>query len=75
VIVATLAIGIGANSAIFSIVDGSFAAPTSLPGRDQPERVDGVRTESSLLQMLGARPPLGRLLLPEEDKPGKPAVS
>src|ERR1019366_8342864 len=33
------------------------------------------RTSSGLLHMLGARPLLGRLLLPEEDKPGKPAVA
>jgi hypothetical protein len=29
-----------------------------------------MRGQSSLLHMLGARPLLGRLLLPEEDKPG-----
>jgi predicted permease len=46
-----------------------------LTGREQPERIDGVRTQSSLLEMLGAKPLLGRLLLPEEDKPGKPDVA
>ena len=50
---------------------GSF----TVTGRDQPERVDGMRTQSSLLRMLGAKPLFGRLLLPEEDKPGKPAVA
>ena len=34
-----------------------------------------MRTSSGLLHMLGARPLLGRVLLPEEDKPGKPAVA
>ena len=33
-----------------------------LTGREQPERVFGVRTQSSLLEMLGAKPLLGRLL-------------
>ncbi len=126
VMVASLAIGIGANSAIFSVVDALLLRPLPYPqpdrlaaiwlhspgigilrdwpspgqyidiqnenhsfsqmalaqsrsftltGREQPERVDGMRTQSSLLQMLGARPLLGRLLLPEEDKPGKPAVA
>src|SRR6202012_4704803 len=32
-------------------------------------------TQSSLLSMLGAKPLLGRTLLPEEDKPGPPAVA
>jgi len=126
VIVASLAIGIGANSAIFSVVDALLLRPLPYPepdrlaavwlhspaigilrdwpspgqyidiqnenhsfeqmalaqsrtfilaGREQPERIDGLRTQSSLLKMLGAKPLLGRLLLPEEDQPGKPAVA
>src|SRR5713101_7530256 len=126
VIVASLAIGIGANSAIFTVVDAlllrllpypqpdrlaavwlhspgigilrdwpspgqyidiqnenhSFEQMTlaqsrtfTLTGREQPERIAGMRGQSSLLHMLGAKPLLGRLLLPEEDKPGKPAVA
>jgi predicted permease len=126
VIVVSLAIGIGANSAIFSVVDAlllrplpyphadrlvavwlhspaigifrdwpspgeyidvqnenhSFeqmalaqSRPFTLTGHGQPERLFGMRTQSSLLEMLGAKPLLGRLLLPEEDKPGKPDVA
>jgi predicted permease len=121
VIVSSLAIGIGANSAIFSVVDALLLRPLPYPepnrlasvwlhspalgilrdwpspgefidiqnenhsfeqmalargfvfvltGRDQPERIFGLRTQSNLLEMLGAKPLLGRLLLPEEDKPG-----
>jgi predicted permease len=125
VIVASLAIGIGANAAIFSVVDALLLRPLPYPhpdrlaavwlhspaigilrdwpspgqyvdiqnenhsfeqmalaqsrtfvltGREQSERIYGARTQSSLLEMLGAKPLLGRLLLPEEDKPGKPDV-
>jgi predicted permease len=126
VIVVSLAIGIGANSAIFSVVDALLLRPLPYPhpdrlaavwlhspaigilrdwpspgqyidiqnenhsfeqmalaqsrtfvltGRERPERLFGVRTQSNLLEMLGAKPLLGRLLLPEEDKPGKPDVA
>src|ERR1017187_97987 len=126
VIVLSLAIGIGANSAVFSVVDALMLRPLPYPqperlaaiwlhspgigiyrdwpspgqyidiqnenhsfeemsisrltsftltGLDQPQRIDGMRTSSGLLHMLGARTLLGRLLLPEEDKPGKPAVA
>ncbi len=46
-----------------------------LTGREQPERIFGARAQSSLLEMLGAKPLLGRLLLPEDDKPGKADVA
>jgi len=126
VIVASLGIGVGANSAIFSVVDALLLRPLPYPhpdqlaavwlhspsigilrdwpspgeyldiqkenhsfqemalarsqifvltGRERPERLFGVRTQSSLLQMLGAKPLVGRLLLPEEDKPGHPDVA
>ena len=126
VIVASLGVGIGANSAIFSVVDALLLRPLPYPhpdrlvaiwlhspgigilrdwpspgqfvdiqnqnhsfdamaiaqsrtftltGREQPERVDVLSTQSTLLEMFGAKPLLGRTLLPDEDKPGKPAVA
>jgi predicted permease len=126
VVVLSLAIGIGANSAIFSVVDAVLLRPLPYPeparlanlwlhspgigifrdwpspgqyidiqnenhsfeemaiaqpsgftltGLGQPEWVDGMHSSSTLFHMLGAQPLLGRLLLPEEDKPGKPAVA
>jgi len=126
VIVLSLGIGIGANSAIFSVVDALLLRPLPYPeperlaavwlhspgigifrdwpspgqyidirnenrsfdqmalaqsrtftltSREKPERVDGMRTQSSLLSMLGARAHFGRLLLSEDDKPGKQLVA
>ncbi len=125
VIVASLAIGIGANSAIFSVVYALLLRPLPYPhsnrlaavwlhspaigilrdwpspgeyidlqnenhsfdqmalaqsrtfiltGRQQPEQLYGALAQSSLLEMLGAKPLLGRLFLPEEDKPGRARV-
>lgn len=125
VIVASLGIGIGANTAIFSVVNALLLKPLPYPhpdrlvvlwlrspginipqdwpspgqyidiqtanrsfeemsisqgrsgtllGHDQPERVEALRTSSSLFHLLGARPLYGRLLLAEEDTPGKPPV-
>ena len=125
VIVASLAIGIGANTAIFSVVNALLLKPLPYPDPsrlailwlrspginipqdwpspgqyidiemqnrsfeemsisqgatgtlltpDRPERVEALRTSSSLFRLLGARPLYGRLLLPEDDRPGKAAV-
>src|SRR5271155_649157 len=122
VVVLSLAIGIGANSAIFSVVDALLLRPLPFPqpdrlaaiwlhspgigifrdwpspgqfidlrnenhsfeqmaiarlgsmtlmGKEQPAPVDVVNASSTLLEMLGARPLFGRLLLTDEDTPGK----
>ena len=125
--VLTLAIGIGANTAIFSIVDHvilrplayddpdrlyvvhesvprlahiSPAIPVSanhfvewkrntsafeemalvesislnLTGAGEPEQLMGARASAELFPMLGVRPQLGRVFLPEEDEVGRDRV-
>ncbi|HKY33326.1 MAG TPA: ABC transporter permease [Candidatus Polarisedimenticolia bacterium] len=126
VAVITLALGIGANAAVFSVVHTLLLRPLPYPetgrlvqiwetnaerglsetsvalsnaadwkaesrtldalevyvrggftvtGSGQPERVGGVTLSRGLLELLGARPALGRFFLPEEDRPGAPPAA
>src|SRR2546426_1456043 len=126
VIIASLAIGIGTNTAIFSVANALMLKPLpyrdpdrlavlwlrspglnipqdwpspgqyidirtdsrsfdelsisqgrdgTLLGLDQPERVEVLRTTSNLFRILGATPLHGRLLLSDDDVPGRPQVA
>ncbi|HJX01262.1 MAG TPA: ABC transporter permease, partial [Terriglobales bacterium] len=43
----------------------------NLTGQGNPERVGAIRVSSNLFSMLGVHPALGRLLMPDEDSPGR----
>ena len=47
----------------------------NLTGEGLPERVGTLRSSSNLLPMLGAQAASGRLLLPDEDAPGRPGTA
>ena len=54
---------------------GGYSAPTmTLVADGQAERIQGAVVTTSLLNVLGARPALGRLLTASDDRPGGPLV-
>ncbi len=60
------------QNTVFDDTAISIGASFNLIGQGNPEHIDGARVSSSLFALLGAKAMLGRVLLPEEDQPGKP---
>lgn len=63
------------QNTVFEQVAISIGGSFNITGHGGPEHVDGARVSSSFFPMLGATSALGRVLLPEEDEPGKPATA
>lgn len=59
---------------VFAGMAASAAQSFNLTDGNQPERIDGMRITSSLLDFLGVEPVLGRSFLPEEQQPGRDHV-
>ena len=60
----------------FAGLAGVTTRPATLTGPGgEPARVRSTFATSDLWPMLGARPALGRTLLPEDERPGAPAVA
>ncbi len=60
-----------ADNQVFEQVAVTIGASFNLTGQGGPEHIDGARVSSSLFPLLGVKPALGRVLLPEEDAAGK----
>jgi len=124
VTILTLAIGIGANTAMFSVVDSILLRPLPYPdsdrlvvvwekppgfernvvsaanfldwrdqnhvfenlaattfrsfnltGKDQPERIQGMRVSWDFFELLGMKPVSGRAFVPDDDRPGAAHVA
>jgi len=62
------------QNAVFDDTAILYGRDFILTGLSRAMKVDGISTSSSLLPMLGVKPLLGRVFLPDEDKPGAPAT-
>src|SRR5919205_379455 len=69
VAILTIAVGIGANTALFSVYDNF-----TLTGNGDPEQLNGLRVSATFFPPLGILPAIGRNFTAEEDLPNGPAV-
>ena len=60
---------------VFSAMGGSTPRSVVLTGAGEAERLNGIRTTASLIEVLGTRPSLGRWFTEQEDQPGGPKVA
>src|SRR5215467_3392307 len=62
---------IKANSTVFEDIAIIHGQSLNVGGLSNPTRAGAVEASSNLLPLLGAKPLIGRVFLPEEDAPGK----
>ncbi len=62
-------IDVRTQNQVFEKIAVTIGASFNMMGRMTPERVDGARVSSSFFQLFELKPVMGRVLLPEEDKP------
>ncbi|HEX6739364.1 MAG TPA: ABC transporter permease, partial [Vicinamibacteria bacterium] len=62
------------DSGVFAEIGASTDAMYNLTGGGEPEAVIGYRLSAELMRLLGARPLLGRLIEPADDRVGAPRV-
>src|SRR5258708_24470947 len=65
-------IDIKTQNHVFEEMSISIGGTFNLTGLADPERIEGMRTSSRLLHILGAKPPMGRLPPPGDDPPPQP---
>lgn len=58
----------------FAAIGGSTQAAFVLTGFGDPERISGVSTTASLIDVFRVQPMIGRWYTPEEDQPGGPKL-
>lgn len=63
---------IKANSTVFEDIALVHGRNLNVGGLSNPARAGAIDASSNLLPLLGAKPLMGRLFLPEEDTPDKP---
>ena len=61
-----------ANSTVFEDIALVHGRSLNVGGLSNPARAGAIDASSNLLPLLGAKPLIGRLFLPEEDTPDKP---
>ena len=66
---------IRAQNNVFDEMSLAIGGSVNLTGQAQAERVDAISTTSTLFDLLGAKPLLGRTFVPADDAPGKPKIA
>src|SRR5579862_29178 len=59
----------------WEMFEGWVNGPANIAGRDEPVRATVSYVTGGLLEMLGGRPALGRLLTPDDDRPNAPGAA